>query len=385
MQPAPNQPSELASPTSLELDPRSLPPQAFFGMAVKAGLSEACARRWAGAVIGNGLREPLEIMNASQIARSFSHLVGRPPALTLTEHQRSPIDRFEKLLFETADGMWIETVLIPLEKEKRVSLCLSSQVGCVMGCTFCATARMSQRRNLSSWEILDQFIQARAVVRSQGRTVTGAVFMGMGEPFLNFTNVITAAEWMRFPIKDAISGKAITISTVGLVQEIERFTDMDLPFRLSISLGAATDEKRALLVPVAARTPVKRLMQAARRHALTKQDRINLSYVCVSGINVSEQDARDLAALIGDTPVRLDLIDVTDTSGRYQPPSAAELTIFRNALAEHVRQPIVRRYSGGKDIRASCGSLAGATGNAHDGTSNSLTASLVAISKTPLS
>ena len=333
---------------------------------MRAGLSEECARKWASAVIGSGLRVPSEIMETSQIARHFSGLVASPPALRLAEHQRSPADGFEKVLFETHDGLWIETVLIPLEKEGRVSLCLSSQVGCVMGCTFCATARMPQRRNLASWEILDQFMQARELVRSQGRKVTGAVFMGMGEPFLNFTNVITAAEWMRFPLKDAIAGKAITISTVGLVQEIERFTDMDLPYRLSISLGAATDEKRALLVPVAARTPAKRVMQAARRHALTKKERINLSYVCVSGVNVSEQDALDLAALIGDTPVRLDLIDVTDPSGRFNPPSADELQQFRDALSRHLRQPVARRYSGGKDIAASCGSLAGAPHIARD-------------------
>ena len=343
------------------IDPRTMEPSKFFGMASRAGLSEECARRWAGAVIGNGLYEPNDIMHASQIARSFSSVVARPPSLTLKQHQCSPTDGFEKLLFETNDGMSIETVIIPLEKEGRASLCLSSQVGCVMGCTFCATARMPQRRNLASWEILDQFIQARGIVNSQGRKVTGAVFMGMGEPFLNFANVIIAADWMRFPIKDAISGKAITISTVGLVQEIERYTDMNLPFRLSISLGAATDEKRAKLVPVAARTPVKRVMQAARRHALTRKDRINLSYVCVSGVNVSEQDAIDLATLIGDTPIRLDLIDVTDPSGRYQAPSPEELKVFRDALARHVRQPVARRYSGGKDIRASCGSLAGGT------------------------
>jgi 23S rRNA (adenine2503-C2)-methyltransferase len=165
---------------------------------------------------------------------------------------------------------------------------------------------------------------------------------------------------MRQPLENAISGKAITISTVGLVAEIESFTDRKLPFRLSISLGAATDEKRARLVPVAARTPVARVMAAARRHALARNDRINLSYVCISGENVSEDDARELAALIGDTPVRLDLIDVNDTSGRYSPPSAQELKAFRDALAAHLKQPVARRYSGGNDIAASCGALAGA-------------------------
>lgn len=353
--------TDPTSPQSTGLDPRSLSPEKFFSTAMSAGLTEECARKWASAVIGSGLREPSLIMETSQIARHFTPLVAAPSSLRIAQHRRSATDGFEKLLFETHDGLSIETVLIPLEKAGRVSLCLSSQVGCVMGCAFCATARMQQRRNLASWEILDQFVQAREVVRSQGRRVTGAVFMGMGEPFLNFANVLTAADWMRFPIKDAISGKAITISTVGLVQEIERFTDMSLPYRLSISLGAATDEKRALLVPVAARTPIKRVMQAARRHALTKGDRINLSYVCVSGVNVSEQDALELATLIGDTPVRLDLIDVTDTSGRFLPPTPDELQRFRDALSLHVRQPVARRYSGGKDILASCGSLAGAS------------------------
>jgi 23S rRNA (adenine2503-C2)-methyltransferase len=185
--------------------------------------------------------------------------------------------------------------------------------------------------------------------------------MGMGEPFLNFQNVIRAADWMRQPLENAISGRAITISTVGLVQEIERFTDMNLPFRLSVSIGAATDEKRARLVPVAARTPVSRIMAAVRRHALARKERVNIAYVCVQGENVSEQDARDLADLVGDTPIRLDLIDVTDLTKRYNPPSAEELRAFRDALSRYLKQPVARRYSGGSDIAASCGSLAGSS------------------------
>ena len=253
----------------------------------------------------------------------------------------------------------METVLIPLHKTGCVSVCVSSQVGCVMACDFCATGRMPQRRNLASWEILDQLTHARRITLEQKRRITGVVFMGMGEPFLNFQNVINAADWMRQPLENAISGKAITISTVGLVQEIERFTDLNLPFRLSISLGAATDEKRAKLVPVASRTPIARVLEAARRHALAKGERVNLAYVCISGVNVGEEDAQALGSVIGDTPVRLDLIDVTDTSGKYHAPSPAELTAFRDALAKYVRQPVARRYSGGADIRASCGSLAG--------------------------
>jgi 23S rRNA (adenine2503-C2)-methyltransferase len=183
--------------------------------------------------------------------------------------------------------------------------------------------------------------------------------MGMGEPFLNFDNVMIAADWMRQPLESAISGKAITVSTVGLVPEIERFTDLKLPFRLSISLGAASDSKRAKLVPIAARTPVARVMAAARRYTDVRRDRVNIAYVCISGENVGAEDARELAALIGDTPVRLDLIDVNDTGGVYQPPSKQELAEFRGALTRLLKQPVARRYSGGGDIAASCGALAG--------------------------
>jgi 23S rRNA (adenine2503-C2)-methyltransferase len=344
------------------VDPRQYDPGAFYAWAKTHGIAQDVARRWAGAVVGRGELQADIIMRDAQIAKKFSEHLYDLPSLKLVTHVRSSVDGFEKILFQTHDQLSIETVIIPLHKPGCVSLCISSQVGCVMGCTFCATARMSQRRNLSSWEILSQVAQARALVLAKGRRVTGAVFMGMGEPFLNFDNVLRAADWMRQPLENAISGKAITISTVGLVQEIERFTDLDLPFRLSISLGAATDAKRARLVPVAARTPVARVMAAAKRHALARNDRINLSYVCVQGENVSEQDARELAELIGDTPVRLDLIDVTDATGRYKPPTAQELRAFRDALGKHLRQPVARRYSGGADIAASCGSLAGSVG-----------------------
>ncbi len=164
------------------------------------------------------------------------------PRLRLEQAITSPVDGFEKLLFRTADGLAVESVLIPLHKPGAVSLCLSSQVGCAMGCAFCATARMPLRRNLATWEIVDQFVQARERAWSQGRRVTGAVFMGMGEPFLNYDRVLAAAELLRCPFGAMLAGKAITISTVGLIPEIDRFTSENRRFRLSISLGAATDE-----------------------------------------------------------------------------------------------------------------------------------------------
>jgi 23S rRNA (adenine2503-C2)-methyltransferase len=176
---------------------------------------------------------------------------------------------------------------------------------------------------------------------------------------LNYDRVLAAAELLSFPIEAAISAEAITISTVGLVPQIERFTSEDRRFRLSISLGAATDEKRKRLLPIASRTPVAEIMEAARQHARRRHTRVMLSYVCIRGVNVSEDDARALGDLIRDTPVRLDLIDVDDQTGRYLPPADTELNRFRDALRRYVGQPVVRRYSGGSDIGAACGALGG--------------------------
>ena len=242
-----------------------------------------------------------------------------------------------------------------------MSVCLSSQVGCAMGCTFCATARMTDRRNLATWEIVDQWVQARDLARSQGRRVTGAVFMGMGEPFLPAVKprVLAAASLLSCSFGGQVAAKAITISTVGIVPQVDEYTDEGHKYRLSISLGAATDAKRAMLVPVASKWTIAEVIAAAGRHARARRTRAMLAYVCISGVNVGEDDARALGRVIGDVPVRLDLIDVTDPTGRYQPPTDDERRAFRDALTVHLGQPVVRRYSGGADIAAACGTLAG--------------------------
>ena len=341
-------------------DPRDQAPEALRAWTRELGLPDATARRLLSAVVGRGEHDPDAWGRASQIPRLVSDRLRNPlPRLALERVVTSAVDGFQKLLLRAPDGLKIETVLIPLHKPGAVSVCLSSQVGCAMACAFCATARMADRRSLATWEIVDQWAQARDLARSQGRRVTGAVYMGMGEPFLNYDRVLAAAELLSDPSGGALAAKAMTISTVGLVSEIDRFTAERRRFRLSISLGAATDAKRSRLVPVAARTPVAEVMAAARRHALARRDRVMLSYVCISGENVEEDDARALGELIGETPVRLDLIDVTDPTGRFQPPSADEMRAFRDALTRHLGQPVVRRYSGGADIQAACGTLAG--------------------------
>ncbi len=358
--PADPEPTEPPMPIPTEpTDPRDQAPDRLMAWAEGLGLPPLDARRLLVASVGRGERDPAEWVRSHRVPKRLASRFAPLPRLTPERVVTSAVDGFQKLLLRTADGLAVETVLIPLHKAGAVSVCLSSQVGCAMGCAFCATARMTTRRNLATWEILDQFQQARALAHEQGRRVTGAVFMGMGEPFLNYDRVLAAADLLRCPVGAAVSGRSLTISTVGLVREIDRFTAEGHPYRLSISLGAAIDAKRAELVPVAARTPVAQVMAAAARHAESRRDRVMLSYVCIGGVNCGEEDAQALGALIGATPVRLDLIDVTDPTGRYRPPTDAERSAFRDALTRHVGQPVVRRYSGGADIQAACGTLAG--------------------------
>jgi 23S rRNA (adenine2503-C2)-methyltransferase len=341
------------------IDPRDISPLEFISKAQAAGITERSARQVLGAIRGRHALSPDQWLSEGLIPKRGRSAFGELPRLALERSTTSAIDGFQKLLFRTADGKPLETVIIPLHKEKAVSICVSSQVGCAMACAFCATARMPERRNLETWEIVDQILQATQVAREQGRKVTGLVFMGMGEPFLNYDHVIAAAQFFSFPADGAIAAKAITISTVGIIRQIWRYIEEGHRFRLSISLGSAIDEKRELLVPVAARTPVREVMEAARAYALNRRQRINLAYVCISGLNTTREDAQALGELIGDTPVRLDLIDVSDHTGRFLPPTPVELSTFRDALREFVPHPVERRYSGGADIRAACGTLAG--------------------------
>jgi 23S rRNA (adenine2503-C2)-methyltransferase len=339
------------------LDPRDQSPTEFLLRASQLSLSPVNARRWLALVIGKGNYSVEECRRLGILPHRLIERTGELPRLHLERQLVSATSSFQKLVFRTSDNLSVESVLIPLHKSGAYSICLSSQIGCALHCSFCATGRMQTQRDLRAWEIIDQFVQAREIVRRAGGRVTGAVFMGMGEPFLNYDRVMAAAELLSFPIQDAISAKAITISTAGLVAEIEKFTSENRKYRLCISLGAATDEKRKRLMPAAAHNPLWKIMAAAKQYSEKQRTRIMLSYVCIRGVNVSEPDARALAELIGDTPVRLDLIDVNDPTGCYSPPSDSELNEFRDALRRYLGQPVVRRYSGGADISAACGSL----------------------------
>ncbi len=200
--------------------------------------------------------------------------------------------------------------------------------------------------------------QLRIVRQEADRPVRGVVFMGMGEPFLNYDAVIRAARIFADPSGGAISGRAITISTAGVVPAIRRFTDERHPFRLAVSLTGATRARRRSLMPAAEKTwPIEELVDAVRAHAVATRDRVTLEYVAIGGVNCGADDAAALVELLRGIAVRINLIDVNDATGRFAPPSDAERRAFIDAL-QPLGAPIVRRYSGGKDVNAACGMLA---------------------------
>jgi 23S rRNA (adenine2503-C2)-methyltransferase len=195
---------------------------------------------------------------------------------------------------------------------------------------------------------------------SPERPVTGVVFQGQGEPFQNYDNVVRAADILRHPCGGRIRGDRITISTVGILPMIERFTDEALPYRLILSLTSAFSEKRERLVPLTQRYDVTALAGAMRRHAAARGGPVNLAWVLMSGVNTGGDEARELARLFAGVRVRLSVIDVNDPSGRFRRADDAERGRFLSALADN-GIGFVRRYSGGPDIHAACGMLASRT------------------------
>jgi 23S rRNA (adenine2503-C2)-methyltransferase len=342
------------------------------------GVSTELAARVFARVHGHGADgfPPGSVRGLSHAAASAVEAACTWPALEIVERRRAA-DGFVKYLFRTGEGHEIEAVRIPLpdpaaarelrERRRRgeagalealpaakYTLCLSSQIGCALACVFCATGRLGGIRSLKTWEILAQH---RAIAAEADHPVRGVVFMGMGEPLLNYENVIRAARILSDPAGPAIGAKAISISTAGVLPAIRRYTAEGHHYRLILSLGAPTSAERRLLMPIDDRWPLVDVMAAIREHAAATGVRATLAYVVIGGVNCTPGHARALGALIGDLRIKLNLIDVTDETGHYRRATADELSAFRDALGE-LGVPVVRRYSGGADIAAACGTLA---------------------------
>jgi len=301
------------------------------------------------------------------------------PEIEIVERRRAA-DGFVKYLFRLPDHALIEAVRIPLPdpddaralKQRRqrgeatglvalptakYTLCISSQVGCTLACDFCCTGRLRPTggvRNLAAWEML---AQVRAMRAGADHPVAGVLFLGMGEPLLNYDNVISAAQILSHPAGLAIAGESISISTVGVAPAIRRFAAEKQRFRLIISLAAATAEARLPLMPAEKRWPLADVMAAARDYAAACRSRVTFAYVGMSGMNMGRDHARQLVGLLAGLRAKVTLIDVNDDSGRYQPPTDEEVSAFRDELSAN-KIPMSRRYAGGRDIGAACGTLA---------------------------
>ena len=318
------------------------------------GLSLPVSRRVVNRLIGENRDELDGVPGLSKaLARELAER-GRRDRLEVVDRRRSRVDPFVKYLFRAGDGRVFESVRIPLE-QPRFSVCLSSQVGCALGCRFCETGRLGFLRNLEAWEMVDQALQVRS--ESSERPTTGVVFQGQGEPLQNYDNVMQAASVLRHPCGARIGADRITISTVGLLPQIERYIEERQPYRLILSLTSAFSEKRERLVPITARYGVPELAAAARRLAAAQNGPVQLAWVLISGYNSGPDEALELGRLFRGVRVRLSVIDVNDPEGGFLRASDAERSRFLSALAEN-GIGFVRRYSGGPDIDAACGLLA---------------------------
>ena len=263
-------------------------------------------------------------------------------------------DGTKKFLFQLDDGNRIESVLIP--EKQRLTLCVSTQVGCAMGCRFCLTGKKGLKRNLTASEILNQILAARRSL-PQDVSITNIVLMGMGEPLANFENTLKALSLMACPDAFKFSSRRITLSTVGLVPEIERLAREKITFQLAISLNATNDETRSRIMPMSRRYPLKELLSVCRRFPLKPRTRITFEYVLLEGVNDSSKDAKELVKILRGIPSKVNLIALNESPAiPFKRPSDEKVRAFQEILMESGITAIVRA-SKGSEISAACGQL----------------------------
>ena len=284
-----------------------------------------------------------------------------PRASTSVVMRQVASDETTKLLLKLGDGATVETVLMPDFRPDRAAGCVSSQVGCAMGCDFCATTKTGFQRHLTVGEILEQFIALRREARAAGRTLQTIVFMGMGEPMLNLAAVLSAAERMADNRLGGLGARQITISTVGIVPGIDALSDASLKVNLAVSLHAPNDPLRAGLIPVGLRYSIAEVMAAVERFQARRPRPVTLQYCLLAGVNDGLEHAHELAALVGSRRLHVNLLryNTTGTSLRgreYAPSSDAASESFAAILRGHGVVAHFRRPRG-RDIDAACGQL----------------------------
>jgi 23S rRNA (adenine2503-C2)-methyltransferase len=331
-------------------------PAALEDLAESLGASPYRGRQVATWIYRKGV---VDLDAMTDLPRDFRARLAETAQATLPEVERatSSQDGSRKLVFRLADGARVSSVLMP--DDGRITLCLSTQVGCGYACGFCLTGTMGLERNLTAAEIVGQLMAANALLATEGpERVTHIVFMGMGEPLANYANLVTALKILTDArLGLSYSPKRVTVSTVGLVPAIDRLGREDLKVNLAISLHAASDEVRSRLMPVNKAFDVEALMAAVRRYPLTTRQRVFFEYVLLDGINDSPEEAQRLAKLLRGVKGKVNLIPFNDWEGSsHRRPPLARILAFQAILLDAGITTTVR-WSKGEDIGAACGQL----------------------------
>lgn len=331
-------------------------------LAARAEIPEEDARRLLARVYRDGALPKVAFAGVRRESLRRARAWEDCPRVTLAEQLSSGRDPFAKYLVRLADGQHIETVRWPLEKPERITLCLSSQVGCALGCAFCATGTLGLARNLAPWEIIEQVRLARDQLL-EGEHLHGLVFQGMGEPLANSEAVIRAIRVLSLPYGFAMDRRRMTVSTAGLPQGIRALAREVPEARLALSIGSARANVRESLMPIERRFPLTEVLEAAAEHTRRSGYAPMFSYTLIDGVTDTAADALALAELvqgfIGQAGVRprLSLIPYNDVHvPSFRRPTSASVAAFRQLLRQRgVASKL--RYSGGEDVGAACGQL----------------------------
>ena len=264
----------------------------------------------------------------------------------------SSTKKTQKYLFQLSSGKLIESVL--MKEGKRVTACLSTQVGCAVDCGFCATAKMGFIQNLTSGEILDQYLHLQKICEYK---ITNIVFMGMGEPFLNYDNTIDSANLLNHPEGINMGAWRITISTAGIIRKINQYTREGHPYKLAVSLNASNELQRLKTMPITKSNSFNDLIDSSKNYTLQSKKKITFEYVMLSNINDSLSDARALLRQLGSINCKLNLIPYNEIDGDFKRPSNEKIDNFLKILA-YAPFPVTIRWSKGQEIDAGCGQLA---------------------------
>ena len=305
-----------------------------------------------------GVRKFAEMTNLSKEQRLTLESKFYIPELQLDKLQRS-IDGTIKFRFRLYDGYFIESVLIPVPEESRFTVCVSSQAGCSLNCSFCATGKMGLLRQLTASEIFDQYIQVnRQCQTSYEKNLSNIVFMGMGEPLLNYKQVMSSISRLTDQEGPGLSAKRITLSTAGIAKMIRKLADDAVKVNLALSLHAASDAKRKQMMPINESNDLQSLMEAIKYFYKKTGNRISYEYIAFEGFNDNLEDAKNLIRLCSQFPVRVNIIEYNSVPGiDFHKSTEDRINRFAQEVRKHGIMITVRR-SRGKDIDAACGQLA---------------------------